>query len=468
MIYLGVEYGTTFHLEGPHGQTVVFNDSTDPNFVGILDPESSGLDAPEIREDSNDRVESDGAIFGDFFSGKRPIVLQGRIIATSKAQRNERVGKLRAASLAKATDATLWWEDPVAGKVFVNVRRQQPLRVTKGYVKEFQLALVAADSRILFYGLQSAEKTGVVEASQEKSPGNVKETFPGAEKLAFTNPENAKANDAAYVTVTNSSAVAGFLTAYLQAKNYGFTIPANAGITAVEPMVKLKAATASKWEGTTLEISNDIENVALLEEQQRDGSGFDSKGKIPGNPYFEKAIATTEETRKDGGPSAGANRMIRYEKYLTPAKINTEKFGMSLRWLAQISAGTLSINWMPIKIYYVEPPEVTVVNEGDVPAPAIIKVTGPYENFLVRNEATGEIIYYTGKVEANKEIWFDTENITVTEHGTGITEPISRFANVGYPNDFIQIQPGSNRLLVAGSGGSSKTKLKVEWRHAWE
>ena len=142
---LGVEYGCPYVLTGPDGTRVVFNDDTDEDFIGILSPESSGLDAPDVREDATDATEEDGGHHGDFFEGRRPVVLQGTIIATSAKQRNERVAKLKRASRALRRDATLEWEPSGGAKVELKLRRQQPLRVTKGYVKDFQVGMVAAD-----------------------------------------------------------------------------------------------------------------------------------------------------------------------------------------------------------------------------------------------------------------------------------------------------------------------------------
>lgn len=461
MTYLGVEYGAVFHLEGPNGQTAVFNDSTDPNFVGILDPESSGLDAPEIREDSNDRVESDGAIFGDFFAGKRPIVLQGRIIASSKNQRAERIGKLRAASNAKTEDATLWWEDPLGGKVFVNVRRQQPLRITKGWTKEFQLALVSADSRILSYAPKVVTDKGISTSSQEKFPGNTGDLFIGkdpSKASEWKSVANAKASDNAYATVVVSAGataeleLVGVVTSnMLWGNTYGFSVPSTAIVTGIEVKPELKASTASKTWLQTAFVGLNI------------SAGGDSfKNTKTGFPF---AYLTTADATTVVG--AASDPWTLYSQ-VTPAAINSSKFGAGIAVSFNAAAVTVSADAVPIKVTYVEPLEVTATNDGDAPAPAIIKVKGPLENFYVFNQTTGEILTYTGKVESGKEIWFDTQNVTVTERGTGITEPINQFANVGLPNDWVRVSPGANKILVAGLGGNANTELIVEYRNAWE
>lgn len=442
-----------------------FNDSTDPDYVGILDPESSGLDAPEIREDSNDRVESDGSIFGDFFSGKRPVVLQGRIIASSKTQRAERIGKLRAASLAKTSDATLWWEDPLAGKVFINLRRQQPLRITKGWMKEFQLSMVSADSRILSYGVQTVSAKGITTGSQEKTaPTNAENLNFPLLAFEFTNPTNARVSDNVYSTISFPLEELGaeYTTTLLGVWGYGFTIPSTSIPVGVEVKVEHKASVANKGALYSVIINRNATTYpgTLVEDLNNPLYGG---AKYVNKDFTLKRIGTTDEVFTVGGPSD----TWLYTKWLTPTIVNNSTFGAVIQYVDKGSS-TLSVDSVAIKITYAEPLKVTATNEGDAPSPAIIKVKGPLENFYVLNQTTGEILTYNAKVESGKEIWFDTENVTVTEHGTGITEPINRFANVGLPNDWIKVWPGANTILVAGLGGNTNTEVLVEYRYAWE
>lgn len=150
MSALGVEWGCKYVLEGPDGTRAVFNDDTDEDFVGILSPESSGLDSADVREDSQDATEADGGVHGDFYYGRRPVILQGTVIASGAEDRNAKVAKIKAASNALRADATLTWE-PVGGPeggVELKLRRQQPLRITKGWVKDFQIPMVSASAEI--------------------------------------------------------------------------------------------------------------------------------------------------------------------------------------------------------------------------------------------------------------------------------------------------------------------------------
>lgn len=143
-----LQYGIKYTLTGPDGTIATFNDKTDPNYVGMLS-EVTGLDSPDIREAADDLVQFDGGIHGDFFYGRRPIVMTGIILnPLSTTDRNQRTELLGRASNALRGDALLKWQPDGYPAQQIAVRRQQPLRITGGWQKEFQLGLVAADPRV--------------------------------------------------------------------------------------------------------------------------------------------------------------------------------------------------------------------------------------------------------------------------------------------------------------------------------
>jgi hypothetical protein len=162
----GPEFGVPYELEGPDGQRAVFNDDSDPDYVGVL-AEVSGLDSPEVRENAADRVEADGGVHGNFWYGRRPFVLTGRLLAGgSAALRNERATKLLRATNAMRADGILRWTPNGSVEQFVRYRRQQPVRITGGFNKECQVALVSSDAPIYSSELLSDS----VDASSE-TPG---------------------------------------------------------------------------------------------------------------------------------------------------------------------------------------------------------------------------------------------------------------------------------------------------------
>lgn len=138
----GFEFSTPYVLTGPDGTRAVFNDEADVDFVGFAS-DISGLDSPDVREYADENTQADGGSHYDFFFGRRPVVITAEVLAASVAERNARVNKIRKASAAMRADATLKWT-PVGGEgVYLSLRRQQPVRVTGGWVKQVQIPLVA-------------------------------------------------------------------------------------------------------------------------------------------------------------------------------------------------------------------------------------------------------------------------------------------------------------------------------------
>lgn len=150
------EFGIKYTLTGPDGTSAVFNDQADPNYVGVL-TEITGFDSPDVRESADDLVQMDGGIHGDFFYGRRPITMTGLILNPSGlTDRADRAMLVSRASDAMRGDASLVFTPPGGVQSIIWVRRQQPLRITGGWQKQFQLQLVAADPRVYSYALNTA------------------------------------------------------------------------------------------------------------------------------------------------------------------------------------------------------------------------------------------------------------------------------------------------------------------------
>jgi hypothetical protein len=152
-----VQYSTVYRLIGPDGTQAVFNDPTDTNYVGVLSS-ISGLDSPEIRESAEELVGMDGGVHGDFYYGRRPIVLEGLLLnPASVVDRNQRADRLHRASDALRADATLAWQAEGMAEQSIRVRRHQPLRMEGTWQKSYQLALVAEDPRIYSFVTNSVQ-----------------------------------------------------------------------------------------------------------------------------------------------------------------------------------------------------------------------------------------------------------------------------------------------------------------------
>lgn len=148
--YIAPEAGIPYKITGEDGTVAVLNDPADPNFVGYLDGEDalSGIDSPEIRDSFAEMSEADGSWAGQSFYTRRPIVMNGRVIPTSAADRNAKLGRLMRACTARFADGTLSWTPSGGEEVFLKFRTQLPFRAKGGFNKDFQVGLVANDPRI--------------------------------------------------------------------------------------------------------------------------------------------------------------------------------------------------------------------------------------------------------------------------------------------------------------------------------
>jgi len=148
---VAIQTGTTYVLTGPDGTRAVLNDPSDLDFVGYLDGDGGikGLESPEVRESADVLVEADGGVHGNFYYGRRPIVLTGWIDPDpDQATSNLRQERLFRASNAMRKDAVLTWtEDGSVARRLV-LRRQQQLVIASQRPKTFQLPLVSAQAEI--------------------------------------------------------------------------------------------------------------------------------------------------------------------------------------------------------------------------------------------------------------------------------------------------------------------------------
>jgi hypothetical protein len=144
----GPQFGVKYVMTNAEGIRAVFNDPSDLDYVGWL-TDISGFDSPEVREAADDLVGDDGGVHGTFYYGRRPVVLEGMIDSRpDNVERNRRMTRLQRASNAMRADSSLRWMPEGGVEQFLNIRRQQPLRITGSYLKSFQLSMVSADPRI--------------------------------------------------------------------------------------------------------------------------------------------------------------------------------------------------------------------------------------------------------------------------------------------------------------------------------
>lgn len=165
----------------------MFNDSTDVDYVGVI-TELVGLDSAETRESAEDLSQADGGSHGDFWEGRRPIVITGLSYGhDTMLQRELRLDKLRRASRALRTDATLAWQNaPLASylPMYVPVRRQQKLSIKGNWNKEFQVALVSEYTQLFGATLKNSPSIGATAVVLENQGD-----YPAYPLLGITNAD---------------------------------------------------------------------------------------------------------------------------------------------------------------------------------------------------------------------------------------------------------------------------------------
>lgn len=144
---LGVEIGAKYTIVGPDATVAVLNDPVDPYNVGYLS-DVSGLDSAEVRDNVDLRTAADGAIHGNFYYGRRIVVLSGYIGSDDAAIRNTQISRLQRATAAMTGDLLLRWQTVGGVPVELSMRRSEPLRISERIPKKFQVGLAAADPRI--------------------------------------------------------------------------------------------------------------------------------------------------------------------------------------------------------------------------------------------------------------------------------------------------------------------------------
>jgi virginiamycin B lyase len=507
---LGVEYGTRYELIGPSGDVAVFNDSTSGNFVGMLSPESSGLDSPEVRESAQDATEADGGVHGDFYYGRRPVVLQGTILATSATDRNTKVERLLRASDAMRGDATLKWK-PVGAteEVELKLRRQQPVRITKGFVKDFFVPLVAADAYIKGVTTNKSTLTIVNEPAFITTPTSISGIAVNSTHIFWTNGTtigraaiNGTGGNNSFITGITSAVAVAVDGAYIywaddaggrigRAKLDGTEVNLNFITAPVSPRGVAVDATYIYWtEGGTGTIGR--AKISGVEPSTEFITGLTTPLAIAVNAthiYWTEGASTEDIGRaKIGGTEANSNFIS--EAFARGLALN----GTHIYWsdagtkdsiARALLAGTSREDtfitsstepWgVAVDATYVYWAEKTgadavarhsiitsdtdvVVNAGSAAAPVTAKLTGIGSSVVLQNATTGEQLTLEGLELAEGEyILLDFGARTIKKNGTeSLYGALDRAAS-----DWWRLAPGSNTLEVTGASA------EISWQNAY-
>ena len=182
MIDVYPELSAVYALVSPLGDRAVFNNPSDPDYVGVL-TDHSGFDSPEIREEAENRPAMDGGLNGPFLFGRRPMTMTVKVLnPASQIERGARVAKLQNVVLnCLRDDGVLSWTLSNGQSVYTRVRCQSPLRLSGAWQKEFLIGMVAEDPHffsVVSKRASSADPTGEL-------GDRVGMTFPFRPPLAF-------------------------------------------------------------------------------------------------------------------------------------------------------------------------------------------------------------------------------------------------------------------------------------------
>lgn len=144
------ELGIPYTLIGPDGTRAVFNDPTDPDFVGYFDDTgiTGLLDTADVREDTDVLTEADGSIQGNNYLARKTGTISGFIWPSPDIiSVNARETKIKRASRGlKANEpSVLTWTPSGGDERRLEVWRQGKVTVQDRRPKKFLIPLATSE-----------------------------------------------------------------------------------------------------------------------------------------------------------------------------------------------------------------------------------------------------------------------------------------------------------------------------------
>ena len=495
----GVETGILYRLTGPDGITVSFNDSSQADFVGFTE-EVSGLDGPDTRESAELIVEGDGGYHGNFYHGRRPIVLSGIIDPNSfGSARNTMVSNLLRATNAMRQDAVLSWTPTGGDPVAVRVRRQQPPRVTGGRMKSFQVALVAADPRVYGTAERTLARTSEASPSGWYGHGGDGEYDAAARFLSptptFLMPLGSVAglinqgSAGGSGTAVGSPTIGGHTPGPLvRGENFATDLNGTQWIdTSYNPFTNGMARTFSGWA-----------NLDAISGNQAIFGGSTANGPVlflgaSGNIYFGAQnsghtawyaawpgaaqwvhwalvfdeAANTAALYLNGALVSSQAQTTAYHG--TPGNLQIGTFnsiGAGLAMNGKVrSFGVFprALTALEIKWLYEEGARVMAVNRGNADTPVVMRITGPITNPTIYNQTTGQSMSFTAAITGGNWIEIDTGTGEIVNEAGANVYSMMNFTT----SNWWDLKPGVNDFYLVGTGTSGATSLTLTYKDAW-
>jgi Phage tail protein len=434
------------------GDFAVFNDPTDGNYVGVL-TDISGLDSPEVRESGDDLVQADGGIHGDFFYGRRPVTLSGIILnPSSTLDRAQKVGKLTRASNCMRNDSILYWTPPGGVIQFLYVRRQQPLRISGAWQKNFQLQLVAANPRIQSSTLNTVASNGGLTNLINNPSAEVNTSSwtvsGGTAALSRTNATAPYGGWSFWFTGTvTSNDGSMFSNAWAHAP--GEPLSASALIRANNEFNSDRGKLVVQWDngGNTWSLGSTA------------GASITGPTASFNQATLVNAIApagTTQARLRIQGVTSGSDSWDWYVDGIIATKTATVQNyfdgsnSYGVRWTGTAHNSSSTIDAI-----------ITVVNAGDTATQPTIDLQGMGPTSSITNVTTSEGALITTNIASGSHLILDTAAKTALLNGTNV------YGSVAWGGfKWLTLVPGTNVIRVAAAS-TFGTLLTVNWRDAW-
>jgi len=496
------------------GIRVVFNDPSDADYVGVLS-NISGLDSPDVREAADDLIGDDGGVHGNFYYGRRPIVLEGMIDNRPNPGvdytfvTNAVLNPLSTEIMADAPD--LYWRlneaSGTLGDSSGNGRAGTGTGVTYN-----QTGLVTgdADPSIL---LTAANSSSGVQSSYTAWTGT--KTFvalvkPSSLSLSASFGTTAGTQHGLRLDTTqillliNGAAITGgaWTTTLATGTTYHIALKADfaAGsyelfLNGVSLGVKAGASPSTSPNfafgfangSITNAFGGNVDEVAIF-------NSLLSDARIAQQYNASKALATnvttqvtldanvvrnkrmtalqrvTNAMRKDlqmrWAPEGGIEQVL-YLRRQQPLRISG---GFNKSFQAALVAADPRIYGSTINEVRMNPATVTVAtNKGTIRTQPVATIYGPTTGTMntmeIHNHTTGEYLVFAPaySLGVGQSIVVDFANKTVTrETGTNIYDQIV-FAS----SSWWQVEPGDNTIEFHASGTTTNANMVLRWQDAW-
>jgi len=175
------ESGAVWTFTASDGTSVSFNDG------GLFVCEDvTGNDSPNVRENTEDKPEDDGASVGDYFYGGRPMTWSGGLFG-DPAARNAAAVQLQAALRGLRSNVTV--KSQATGlPAMQTAGRLQNLRITRreGIAKSFQIGMLCPDPRFYSQAVNANSGTGSTATSGAAFPLAFDVSFGGGSGATVT------------------------------------------------------------------------------------------------------------------------------------------------------------------------------------------------------------------------------------------------------------------------------------------